>query len=64
MLLHYRPLTVVIIAAGAFGCRTENERNMDILPSEAMALLDQAKAAMSAVEDAELNAAPLTRGCT
>ncbi len=59
MLRHYRPLTVFIIAAAAFGCRSENERNADLLLSEAMVMLDQAKVVMSAVEDAELNAAPL-----
>lgn len=59
MLRHYRPLIVVIIAAAAFGCRTENERNADVLLLEAMAVLDQTKAVMSAVENAELNAAPL-----
>ncbi len=59
MLRHYRPLTVLIIAAAAFGCRSENERNADLLLSEAMVMLDQAKVVMSAVEDAELNAAPL-----
>jgi hypothetical protein len=59
MLLHYRSLTVFIIAAAAFGCRTENERNADVLLSEAMVVLDQAEVAMSAVEDPELNVAPL-----
>ena len=58
-LCHYRPLTVFIIAAAAFGCRSENERNADLLLSEAMVMLDQAKVVMAAVEDAELNAAPL-----
>ena len=58
-LRHYRPLIVAIIATAAFGCRTENERNADVLLSEAMVVLDQAKSVMSAVEDTELNAAPL-----
>ena len=59
ILRHYQPLTVVIIAVTAFGCRTENERNADLLLSEAMVVLDQATVVMSAVEDPELNAAPL-----
>ena len=59
ILRHYRPLTVVIIAATAFGCRTTNERNAYVQLSETMVALDQAKVVMSAVEDPELNAAPL-----
>ena len=59
MLRHYRPLTVFIIAAAAFGCRSENERDADLLLSEAMVMLDQAKVVMSSVEDAEVTAAPL-----
>lgn len=59
MIRHYRPLTVFIIAATVFGCRSENERNADTLLSEAMVMLDQAKVLMSAVENPELNAAPL-----
>lgn len=59
ILLHYRPMTLVIIAATAFGCRTTNERNAYVQLSEAMVVLDQAKVVMSAVEDPELNAAPL-----
>ena len=59
ILRHYRLLTVVIIAATVFGCRTTNERNADVQLSEAEVVLDQAKVVMSAVEDPELNAAPL-----
>ena len=59
ILRHYRPLTVVIIAATAFGCRTTNEHNAYVQLSETMVALDQAKVVMSAVEDPELNAAPL-----
>ena len=59
MLRHYRSLTVVIIAAAAFGCRSENERNAEALLSEAMVVLDQAKVVMSAVEDADSDAVPL-----
>ena len=59
MLRHYQPLTVLIIAAAAFGCRSENERNADLLLSEAMVMLDQANVVMSAVEDAEVNTASL-----